>query len=74
MGQLLTPPETMQLLVDNGFRFYKSCNCHGAYWEKFKKKGGYVVKIAPLIDLYNVPGLKIGGPIAELATTIPSLI
>lgn len=73
MGQLATPPETLQLLTDNGYRFYRSCNCHGTYWEKFKKRGGFNIKIAPNNDLFNVPGLKLGGTIAELATIIQTL-
>lgn len=73
MADLATPVETLILLTENGYRFWKSCNCNGTYWEKFKKRGGYIVKIAPHNDLFNVPALKIGGTISEFTTIISTL-
>lgn len=44
--ELKTAPEYIELMRNYGFSFWRACNCHGTYWEKFRNADRQVIRVA----------------------------
>jgi hypothetical protein len=43
---LKTNPDLLQVITAAGFELYRTCNCRGTYWEKFKNAAGHKLHLA----------------------------
>lgn len=66
--ELKTPPEYIELMRSNGFTFWRACNCHGTYWEKFRNADRHVIRVAVYKGIFYLRGQS--GPLTQLATAI----
>jgi len=73
MAELQTPPATIAILAQNQFPFWRSCNCGGAYKEKFKRRDGTMIVITPGKGVFKVHGQPIFGPLDQLETKLQDI-
>ncbi len=73
MADLLTPAEIIQTLGNAGFVFRTACNCGGTYKEKFRRRDGIEISIAPKRKTFKVRGQEIFGTLDQIADKIKSI-